>query len=127
MTTETKSITITMSERRPLKIDPEQWPIIAEASRHNGAVKSQANQEWFVKVRQHADGRRIVYGRIQAGNGGVPAGWRGSAGGFLVEASADAHNPNEEETVRAIRRVGGIVDDDALADECIADLPAEEL
>jgi hypothetical protein len=122
------TITITMSERRPLKIDSEEWPVVAEASRHSGAVKSQANQEWFIKVRQHADGRRLVYGRLQPGDGGVPAGWRGAAGGFLVEASERGKdNPNEDETVRAIRRVAGIVDDDALADECIGDLPAEEI
>lgn len=30
-------------------------------------------------------------------------------------------------TIRAIRRIGGILGDDDLAAECIADLPAEDL
>ena len=29
--------------------------------------------------------------------------------------------------IRSIRRIAGIIDDDRLADECIAALPAEEL
>ena len=34
---------------------------------------------------------------------------------------------DDDETVRAIRRIGGILGDDDLAYECIADLPAEDL
>ena len=127
---------ITMSERRPLTIVKADWPLIAHADRHDGTVKVQANHEWTIRVREHADGRRIVYGWVRAGNGGVFEGWRGSEGGFLVaptERFRDAglgplgHVPDDEETIRAIRRMGGIVDDDRLADECIADLPAEDL
>lgn len=44
-----------------------------------------------------------------------------TAGGFLVAAG------DEAETIRAIRRIGGILGDDDLAAECIADLPAEDL
>jgi hypothetical protein len=132
----TDKLKITMSERRPLTIVKADWPLIAKADRHDGAVECQANHEWTIRVREHRDGRRIVYGWLTSGHGGVPAGWRGSEGGFLVSPTAafrDAddgplsHVPDDDETVRAIRRVGGIIDDDALADECIADLPAEEL
>ncbi len=124
-TTEKKTLTITMSERRPLKIDIAAWPRIASADWHDGAVECQANTVRKIKVRQHADGRRIVYGFQEAGLGGQYAGTRNPSGGFLVEATGGA--PDEAETVRAIRRVGGIINDDALADECIADLPAEEV
>lgn len=123
----TDMITITMSERRPLKIDKAAWPLIATAFRHDGAVECQANHEWMISVREHADGRRIVYGWLQAGNGGVHAGWRGSAGGYLLSRAELEADAMESETIRAIRRVGGIIDDDKLADECIADLPAEEM
>ena len=125
---------ITMSERRPLTIVKADWPLIAHADRHDGAVKVQANHEWTIRVREHADGRRLVYGWLTSGNGGVPAGWRGAEGGFLVSPlpgpDVDGKRvgvPDEDETIRAIRRVGGIIDDDTLADECIADLPAEDL
>ena len=130
----TDKIKITMSERRPLTIVKADWPLIAHANRHDGAVEVQANHEWAIRVREHADGRRLVYGWLTSGNGGVPAGWRGAEGGFLVSPlpGPDVEGkrvgvPDEDETIRAIRRVGGIIDDDTFADECIADLPAEEI
>jgi hypothetical protein len=114
-----EKITITMSERRPLKIDPDEWPVIASAAWHDGQYEFQANTIRRIKVREHADGRRIVYGFDREGNGGQHVGTRNPAGGYLVKG--------DDETVRAIRRIGGILDDSALADECIADLPAEEV
>lgn len=128
-----EKLKITMSERRPITIVKADWPLIARADRHDGAVEVQANHEWTIRVRQHADGRRIVYGWLTAGNGGVPMGWRGAEGGFLVNPPRQlcglerSSSPDEDETIRAIRRVGGIIGDDHLAAECIADLPAEEL
>jgi hypothetical protein len=53
-------------------------------------------------------------------------GTRNPSGGFLVEASAYG-KPDEAETIRSLRRIGGIVGDDGLAAACIADLPAEEV
>ena len=130
-TTETKTIQITMSERRPLKINPEHWPIIARADRHDGKIEFQANRVWRIIVRQHADGRRLVYGWLGRGNGGMPIDWRGAAGGFVVEParriSTEPSFPNDDATIRAIRRIGGIIEDEQLAADCIADLPAEEL
>lgn len=124
MTTETevttaKRIEITLSERSPVRIDPEQWPVIAHASTHDGKVACQANTEWEIKVREHADGRRIVYGSCTAGNGGQYAGFRPSFGGWIITP--------DEDTVRAIRRVAGLIGDDDLGAECIAELPAEEI
>ena len=116
-----KKIKITMSERRPLSIVEDEWPLIASADWHNGQVECQANTIRRIKVREHADGRRLVYGFDRAGNGGQHAGTRNPAGGFLVAAG------DEDETVRALRRIGGILGDDDLAAECIADLPAEDL
>lgn len=141
--TETKTLTITMSERRPLKIDPELWPVIADAKRHDNAIKSQANNVWTIRVREHADGRRLVYGSHEAGQGGQYAGFRERHAGYLVDvdtvveghgspadmrrAYAARDAKRDDETIRAIRRVGGVIDDDQLAAECIADLPAEEV
>jgi hypothetical protein len=121
MTTE-KKIRITMSERRPLSIDPDLWPTVAEADWHNGTVACQANTVRCIRVRQHADGRRIVYGFQDAGPGGQHIGTRNPAGGFLLPDGS-----SDDETIRAIRRVGGILDDAELAEECIADLPAESI
>jgi hypothetical protein len=118
----TDKIKITMSERRPLTIDPELWPVIAQADWYNGQHEFQANTIRRIKVRQHADGRRIVYGFQRAGNGGQPIGTRNPEAGFLLAAGAD-----EDETIRAIRRVGRAIDAERLAEHCIADLPAEEI
>lgn len=124
-TEEKKTITITMSERRPLKIDPELWPVQASAKWHDNEHEFQANRRRKIIVREAKDdGRRIVYGYYTSQ-------WqneRGAAGGFLVPAlEGQPDKPDEEATIRAIRRVAGIIDDDKLADECIADLPAEEV
>jgi hypothetical protein len=120
-----KKIKIPMSERRPLNISETDWPLIASAEEHDGQVECEANHKWAIRVREHADGRRLVYGWLRSGPGGVHAGWRGSEGGFLVPPLG--HVPDDDGTIRAIRRMGGIVDDDKLADECIADMPAESL
>ena len=120
-TTTEKRVTIALSEEPPVAILPSEWPVIARASDHTGEHAFQANREWFVKVREHADGRQIVYGRNESGPGGMPLGWRGAHAGYLLAAgTADA-------TVRAIRRVAGVLGEDAIADKVIADLPARKL
>jgi hypothetical protein len=122
ITTEKKTVTITMSDSAPLRIVNEDWPRIADASGHDGQVQSQANHEWYIRVREHQDGRRIVYGSYDSGNGGVHIGFRPRKAGYLVPAGADG-----QDTIRAIRRVAGVIDMPELADECIADLPAQDL
>lgn len=121
----TERIKIVMSESRPLSLLAAEWPTIASAGRHDGTIACQANREWAIRVREHADGRRIVYGWLDEGPGGMPSGWRARRGGFLVSSVDGA--PDESATVRAIRRVGGIIDDDDMAAECIASLPAEHV
>lgn len=125
MTTDKKTTTITMSDRAPLRVDTELWGVIAQAHWHNGAIEVQANEVAYIKVRDHDDGRRLVYGDRDRGNGGMPAGYRGKAAGYLVEAIEG--KADEQGTIRAIRRVAGVLDMPELADECIADLPAEDL
>lgn len=135
-----KTIKITLSERRPVTINVAEWPVIAEATVHDGAVASQANTEWAIRVREHRDGRRIVYGYEQAGGGGKFAGWRETRAGYIVDAQdRDSMRqpddggplvstyPDDDGTIRAIRRVAGVIDRDDLGAECIGELPAEVL
>jgi hypothetical protein len=117
----TSKLTIAMSERRPVEIDTDEWPVIARSDWFNGQHDFQANYVRYIVVREHADGRRIVYGSHCAGRGGVPVGWRGSSGGFIVDATGE----REDDTIHAIRRVSGIIGDTKMAAECISDLPAE--
>lgn len=119
-----KLIKVLMSERAPVKIDPEDWAIIAEAADYSGPHESQANHKWFIKVREHEDGRRLVYGQLVRGPGGAPAGWKSAYAGFVIDPKKDDVS---NETVRAIRRVAGLIGNHDLGSECVADLPVETL
>lgn len=119
MTTESKMITITMSETAPIKLDPKVWSLVAEANWFDGQHDFQANTVRAIKVREHADGRRVVYGWERSGPGGQYADFRPSYAGWLLAPGDDV--------VRAIRRVAGVIGDEKLGAECIADLPAAEV
>lgn len=131
----TKKITIKMSETTPVSVDPAQWPIIAEVDTCDSAIACQANTEWAIKVREHDDGRRLVYGWECSGNGGQYAGYRGKDAGYLIEAAsvqgdgprAGKRYPDDAATIRAIRRVAGVIGDEQLGAECIGELPAQEI
>lgn len=126
--TEKKKITITLSDRAPITIVADDWPVVARADWHDGQVRCQANRERFIKVREHEDGRRIVYGCYTTN-------WqkeRGAAAGYVLErpeplGERTGLSDRDADTIRAIRRVAGVIGDAQLADEVIADLPAEEL
>ncbi len=110
---------INLTDRRPVTIEKDLWPVIAKASNHDGAVECQANHEWFIRVRQHQDGRSIVYAGAVSGNGGTPAGFRPAYAGEVLEAGDSIED--------AIHRVGSTAGCEHLISEAIDDLPAEEL
>lgn len=140
-TTKPATLTIVMSDRRPLKITVDDWPVIAMAEAHDGKIAIQANTEWYIRVREDINGRRIVYGGKGAGGGGQYLGFREVRAGYLVESvrrngetmretrdgQVTASWPDDEETIRAIRRVAGVIERADLGAECIGDLPAEAL
>jgi hypothetical protein len=112
-----------------VRIVEDEWPIIAEGKAEWWSASNATRAvEVFVRVRQHADGRAIVYGRWK-----YETRWHGERGriervGSLLESGADV--------VAAIRSVGDDLckqaggDDDLVAMamwRCIADLPAEEI
>ena len=71
-------------------------------------------------MRQHADGRAIVYGSEVAGRGGAHQGYEEARAGVILDAGADI--------AAAVRRVGERARcSDAMIGEVIADLPAVEL
>lgn len=126
-TTERKQRTITLTDRKPVKIYDDGWPVIATAdgdsygsgdySRHHEAKTRGELDTYLLRVRQHANGRAIVYAVFDA------SAWtrsEGRKGGELLEAGADIP--------AAIRRVGADSNiPDSVIRKCIADLPAEEL
>jgi hypothetical protein len=126
-TTMTTTETIPMSERRPLKIAKADWPSIAYGEDYAGQFDFQSFDGVAIRVRRHADGRAVVYGRAGDWRGGGRPEREDRSAGFLVQADA-----GEDAVVRAIRRVAGILADTAYIGEmahaaarrCIADLPA---
>ena len=126
MTDDDATITITLSDRSPVKIIARHWPLIAQAEwaddttvireRSSQTVTSRPGRSAHIRVREHADGRRLVYGWSTMQ-------WKpersDAAAGFLIEKDVNA--------ARAIRRVAGVIGRNELADDCIADLPAEEI
>lgn len=129
--------TITLTDRPPVTISEEHWPLIARGSdsEHDGQVECQANTEskWFIGVRQHADGRAIVYSTYWYSSNWQGARCYNPKHGVMLPAGS-----TPEAICAAINDVAqGMAGcecygNDAerwptLADECIADMPAEDL
>ncbi len=116
MTAETKTRTITLTGRPPVKIREDEWPIVASAKAWDNQYEFQANRTWRLTVRQHADGRAIVYGVCTSQ-------WEGEherRGGEILDAGADL--------AAAIVRVGADTQmPENIVRDCIANLPAEDL
>ncbi len=121
--------TITLTRRRPVTIDTADWPEIACAgwdSWTGSADKVLYDQasgrgeidRCTIRVRKHADGRRIIYGTYTEG---VCTRHDGLARAGELLAGADG-------TEAAIARVGSALGAPArLIAECIASLAAEEI
>jgi hypothetical protein len=130
-TKETKTRTITLTGRPPVKIREDQWPIIACGSYEawDNQYRFQANRttDLNIRVRQHEDGRTIVYGVYQYDTAFQHERNVTHRVGYVLEPG--------EDVIEAIQRVGrDLIDRDVdativrdVVDECIADLPAVEL
>ena len=123
----TKKITIALSDRRPITIVADEWPQVAYGEDYSGQRDVQAFDGAQIQVRQHKDGRAIVYGYAGDWDGGARPERRNVTAGFLCAWPAGL--------VRAVRRVQGILAGcahagayaEGAAERCIADLPAEEI
>ena len=125
-----KTRIVTLTDRPPVKIVDADWPMLASAKWHDGKVECEANRSCWIKVRQHADGRTLVYG----GRESCFLNERDLRGGeLLTPAGEGALTPDDGRTVEsaeivaAIRRVAATVRAEEIAADCIADLPAEVL
>lgn len=111
-----EKLTITLTDRAPVTIVKDQWPVIASSTDYAGEVEAQASRTWRMTVRQHADGRAVVYGVYTTR-------WQGESGrrgGQLLASGADL-----------IAAINAVAEDlgspERVARTCIADLPAEEI
>lgn len=115
-TTESKTRTITLTGRAPVRINDADWPVIASARSWDNEHEFQANRTWRINVRQHEDGRALVY----AVHTTQFQGEADRRGGQLLESGADI--------AAAIERVGSDCDiPESVIRECIADLPPVEI
>lgn len=143
-TTTPKTRTITLTDRAPVKIREEEWPVIATGSADDDdamQVGNAPNREWTrtMRVRRHEDGRVIVYGVYE-----YDTAFQGAAGAAAKRGELLAEKATPAQIIAAIRRVAtalaeaeseAAIEDNqrdaarwrAVAHECIADLPAEEL
>lgn len=128
-TTTPKKRTITLTGRAPVTIHEDRWPVVAKAhgdswgtsgdgARHDQALSQGELDRYHLLVRQHSDGRAIVYAIVDGA--GAWTGTEDRRGGELLEPGDDL--------AAAIQRVGEDVGiPEGLIRECVADLPAEEL
>jgi hypothetical protein len=129
-------LTITLTGRPPVKIKKDDWPVVASASendRHGAQIGNEPNREddWDLKVREHEDGRRIVYGIYDHSTAWQNESGLNIRGGELIDKDADV--------VEAIQRVAANMAERVNAEsfpgdvflrlghECTADLPAVEI
>ena len=64
--TEASPLTITLTGRPPVQVNKIDWPILSSAVEHDRYGMQIGNEaleeeDWSLRVRQHADGRAIVY------------------------------------------------------------------
>lgn len=133
-TKENPYLTITLTSARPVKILKADWPIVAEATERgwDGEHEFQSfrSTKAAIRVRQHADGRAIVYGSYHhesqyQGERGVEV-----RGGMLLDAGADIVAAIEEVAAGLADRIGDGhhgIDMVELGHGCVAHLPAVEV
>lgn len=111
------TLIITITDATPVNIVKADWPIKASAENDDATNPgNEPNREWKVKVRRHPDGRSIVYGVFSSNYQGE---WGGKRAGRIVAADGDL--------IAAIHDVAERIGAPELADDCIANLPAQDL
>lgn len=97
-----KTRTITLTGRQPVRIVEDEWPEIAHGEWYDweGEHEFQSNRKWqvHVRVRQHQDGRAIVYGSYNFSTAWQKERDVNARVGYVLEPG--------EDIPAAIRRVG---------------------
>lgn len=130
---------ITLTGRPPVRIIEAEWPVIACAQGDHYAGDNRANNDehwwdrWSLRVRQHEDGRALVYGTWQPGELRTSHSeeFPTAAGELLQTEDYSGHTDYLGRAVSlclAIERVGKTLGlpGETIAD-CIADLPSVEI
>jgi hypothetical protein len=129
-----KKIVIVLTGRPPVRISDDHWPVIAEGMYewHDGEIRQQANRhvDIYIRVRQHADGRAIVYGHYGYDTHFTHEQSESQRVGSLLAPGGDIPAAISEIAAQLIDRVSDnrmhrhIRD---VANDCIADLPPQDI
>lgn len=135
--------TITLTGRPPVTVNDENWPLVASAcdKEYDNEYEFQANRisKWFIGVRQHqdgdsahADGRVIVYATYSYVSNFQGARCYNAKNGVIMDNATDEDICNAIQSVALAMACEECEGEDsirwkALAADCIADMPAEEL
>ena len=129
------TLTITLTNRAPVRINKDLWPVVASARESPGdfvngtPVSSEQVDTHRLVVRQHfLDGRTLVYGVLDAATAWTHTESRRGGEYFTVEGADPSRCGDKDVIVAAIRRVCrdvGLLE--SVARDCIADLPADDL
>lgn len=106
---------MTLTSKRPVAIQKDSWPVIAAANEERDHSGRALPRRFYLTVRQHQDGRTLVYGRKESDLHGEKM----LRAGELLEVGADIPT--------AILRVSEDLEASNIAQRCIADLPAVPL
>jgi hypothetical protein len=129
-----RKIVVVLTGRLPVRILDDHWPVIAEAiyEWHDGEIRQQANRhvDIYVRVRQHADDRAIVYGRYGYDTHFTHEQSESQRVGSLLAPGGDMPAAISEIAAQLIERMSDqgmhrhIRD---VANDCIADLPPQDI
>lgn len=129
-----KKRTITLTDRAPVRILESEWPVVASGDHdeHDGQVRCQANRttEITIRVRQHTDGRAVVYGIYDYSSNFEGEANLNIRAGELCAVGADLAAAIRAVGTDVIAQLDGRGNETAVRDvinECIADLPAVDL
>lgn len=137
MSEERKIRTITLTGRPPVRIADEDWPVIASASdkEFDNQYEFQANRisKWWIGVRRHEDGRAIVYATYS-----YSSNWQNARCHHVRQGVLVPIGKTDDDLCNLISEVGyGMRGHehaegdstrwDTLVEDCIGDMPVEEL
>ena len=101
-----KTLTIKMSNRAPVQIQVQEWPVLVQTG-------TEGSKEYIV-VRIHADDRVLVYGATDCF-------------GVLLSAGYLLENPHMSTLLKTIQNVASEVSSLSLGQECLAQFKPEPL
>jgi len=110
------SLTVTMTGRRPVKINKNEWDVILFNKGWEGEYECNAFRNWWLRIRKKKGTNTFL---VSAGYDTQWQGEKDRRAGLLLD------NPNLEQAIEEVCREIGV--QEIFVQECIDKLPAEEI